>query len=79
MILRLFKQAGISKILLIYYLILLAILLSWTNDTTFPPMPLRIVFLLALVFPLFFNTNNLNITPSIFILFTAVSLNSFAK
>lgn len=37
---------------LIYYIILLVVLVSWTNVESLPPLPLRMVYMLAVIFPL---------------------------
>ena len=45
--------------LYIYYFFLLIVLCSWVSPTSAPPMPLRLVYLLALVLPAIFKAPNM--------------------
>lgn len=61
-----------------YYVFLIIILCCWTYDYA-PNIILRLLYLCALVFPLFFLTNTYKYAPYIVLTFTAVSAYGFAS
>lgn len=65
-----------SKNLLLYYAVLLLILVSWTNIDSLPPLILRLVYLSAMVVPLWYTRNSF--TPEILLTFVVISGSSFA-
>ena len=56
---------------LIYYIILLVVLVSWTNVESLPPLPLRMVYMLAVIFPLWIKKSLL--FPQVFFTFVIIS------
>ena len=66
-----FKQSEI-----VYYVILLLVLVSWTNVNSLPPLIFRLMYLSAVVVPLWINRNKF--TPEILFAFVIISGSSFA-
>ena len=66
-----FKQSEI-----VYYVILLLVLVSWTNVNSLPPLIFRLMYLTAVVVPLWINRNKF--TPEILFAFVIISGSSFA-
>lgn len=56
---------------LIYYIILLVVLVSWTKVESLPPLPLRMVYMLAVIFPLWIKKSLL--FPQVFFTFVIIS------
>lgn len=65
-----------KKKILLYYLVLFVILLGWKNADTPPAIPLRLAFLVALVFPGLREKNAL--IPAALICFWGVASNGYA-
>lgn len=65
-----------KSILPIYYLILMIILVSWTDISNLPPFYLRLPFLIAVVLPLWFNRSRFFV--QIFFSFVVISSSSYA-
>lgn len=65
-----------NSILSIYYLLLMIILVSWTNVDNLPPFFLRLLFLMAVVLPLWCKRSRLFV--QIFMTFTVTSASSYA-
>ena len=66
-----FKQSEI-----VYYVILLLVLVLWTNVNSLPPLIFRLMYLSAVVVPLWINRNKF--TPEILFAFVIISGSSFA-
>ena len=67
-----------SKKIKYYYIFLLIILCCWTYD--YPPnIVLRLIYLFALIFPLFFSSGTYKFAPYVVSVFTAVSAYGFAS
>lgn len=66
----------IGKRLYIYYFLLLIVLCTWFSSVSAPPMPLRIAFLIALVFPAFYKFTNLFVP--VITCFTALAYYGFS-
>ena len=67
-----------SKNIKYYYIFLLIILCCWTYD--YPPnIVLRLIYLFALIFPLFFSSGTYKFAPYVVLVFTAVSAYGFAS
>lgn len=67
---------GVKSKEIIYYILLLICLTTWTNSDALPPMPLRLAFMLAVLFPLWVNKSRL--LPEIFFTFVVLSAASYA-
>lgn len=67
----------IGKRLYIYYSLLLVILCTWFSTESAPPMPLRIIFLSALVIPAFYK--NTNLLVPVITCFTALAYYGFSR
>ena len=61
---------------LIYYLLLLIVLVSWTNSESLPSMPLRLAFMCAVVLPLWVRKSKS--FPVLFFPFVIISASSYA-
>lgn len=48
-----------KKILIAYYSVLVLVLISWSNPTSLPPTPLRLIFLVSVLAPLFLKAREL--------------------
>ncbi|MBR5781897.1 MAG: O-antigen ligase family protein [Bacteroidales bacterium] len=66
-----------KRLLYLYYFFLLVVLCTWFNTTSAPPMPLRLIYLAALVFPVFLKAPN-NLVP-IINCFTALGTYGFSR
>lgn len=62
--------------MLVYYVILMIVLVSWTNVDNLPPFFLRLLFLMAVVLPLWFRRSRLFV--QIFLTFIVTSASSYA-
>lgn len=65
-----------NSILSIYYLLLMIRLVSWTDVDSLPPFSLRLLFLMAVVLPLWFKRSRLFV--QIFLTFIVTSASSYA-
>lgn len=70
------KNINIKKEGVIYYLLLLIVLTTWTNTENLPPMSLRLAFMGAVLIPLWIN--KIYLLPEIFFTFVVISASSFA-
>lgn len=70
------KEIRLNNILLVYYAILMIVLVSWTNVDSLPPFFLRLLFLMAVVLPLWFKRSRLFV--QIFMTFIVTSASSYA-
>lgn len=66
----------VQIITLVYYLILMLVLVSWTNINSLPPLILRLLFMFAVLLPLWYQRNPLFV--QIFLTFIVVSASSYA-
>lgn len=67
---------SINNISLVYYVILMIVLVSWTNVDSLPPFYLRLSFLMAVVLPLWLTRSRLFV--QIFLTFVVTSASSYA-
>lgn len=67
---------GVKRKEIIYYILLLICLTTWTNSDALPPLPLRLAFMLAVLFPLWVNKSRL--LPEVFFTFVVLSAASYA-
>lgn len=65
-----------NSILLIYYFLLMIVLVSWTNVDSLPPFFPRLLFLMAVILPLWFKKSRLFV--QIFFIFIVISASSYA-
>lgn len=65
-----------GKGVIIYYAILLAIMISWTSFTSFPPTPLRLAFLGLVLLPAIIDRNS--IMPAVLICFWGIAINGYS-
>lgn len=70
------KGIRFNNIMLVYYVILMIVLVSWTNVDNLPPFFLRLLFLMAVVLPLWFRRSRLFV--QIFLTFIVTSASSYA-
>ena len=70
------KEIQYSKTILAYYAILMIILVYWTNVNSLPPFFLRLMFLMAVVLPLWVKRTRLFVP--IFLTFIMTSASSYA-
>ena len=70
------KGIRFNNIMLVYYVILMILLVSWTNVDNLPPFFLRLLFLMAVVLPLWFRRSRLFV--QIFLTFIVTSASSYA-
>lgn len=70
------RKNNIKKVGVIYYLFLLIALTTWTDTENLPPILLRLIFMLAVLMPLWINKSHL--LPEIFFTFVVISASSFA-
>lgn len=57
-------------------MLLLLVLVSWTNSDSLPPMPLRLAYMCSVMLPLWIRKDNL--LPEIFFTFVVISASSYA-
>ena len=69
------RKNNIKKVGVIYYLFLLIALTTWTDTENLPPILLRLIFMLAVLMPLWINKSHL--LPEIFFTFVVISASSF--
>lgn len=70
------EKNNIKKVEVIYYLLLLIALTTWTDTENLPPILLRLIFMLAVLMPLWINKSHL--LPEVFFTFVVISASSFA-
>ena len=70
------KEPQFTNIMLVYYAILMIVLVSWSNVNSLPPLFLRLLFLMAVVLPLWFRRSRLFV--QIFLTFIVTSASSYA-
>lgn len=67
---------ALNKWFVTYYLVLLVALVSWTNSESLPPMPLRLIFMGAVMLPVWMKKSDF--LPEIFFTFVVISASSYA-
>ena len=65
-----------SKLIVAYYLLLLVILGSWSNPEVLPALPLRLLYLVALIMPLLIKKSKY--APYIILTYTVISASNYA-
>lgn len=70
------EKFTIDRKTIAYYLILLLVLVTWTDSKNLPPMPLRVIFMCAVILPLLIRKSML--LPDVFFTFVVISASSFA-
>ena len=70
------RKNNIKKVEVLYYLLLLIALTTWTDTENLPPILLRLIFMLAVLMPLWINKSHL--LPEVFFTFVVISASSFA-
>lgn len=65
-----------GKLIVAYYLLLLVILGSWSNPEVLPALPLRLLYLVALVLPLLIKKSKY--VPYIILTYTVISASNYA-
>ena len=70
------KNINTKKVGVFYYLLLLIVLTTWTDTENLPPISLRLIFMVAVLMPLWINKSHL--LPEVFFTFVVISASSFA-
>ena len=70
------KNINAKKVGVFYYLLLLIVLTTWTDTENLPPISLRLIFMVAVLMPLWINKSHL--LPEVFFTFVVISASSFA-
>lgn len=65
-----------NKLIVAYYLLLLVILGSWSNPAVLPALPLRLLYLVALILPLLIKRSKY--APYIILTYTVISASNYA-
>lgn len=65
-----------NKLIVAYYLLLLVILGSWSNPEVLPALPLRLLYLVALILPLLIKRSKY--APYIILTYTVISASNYA-
>ena len=70
------KNINAKKVGVFYYLLLLIVLTTWADTENLPPISLRLIFMVAVLMPLWINKSHL--LPEVFFTFVVISASSFA-
>lgn len=70
------EKITIDRKAIAYYLILLLVLVTWTDSKNLPPMSLRVIFMCVVILPLLIKKSML--LPEVFFTFVVISASSYA-